>query len=202
MDVPYLRGCSKVSLLAQDKLFDASPFAKLKRNEDKDGASETIEWLINRKLRATHRDRVLVTHFHRLAPDGKDLLATFRAIRAKGATVFEITTGRSSACQADLAHMTSDAKDFYAGRPTAEQLASWGIEGAARSSASRAKEGHMPLHDMDKILDDHSLTLDQAIARINADRRYKTKVSKSWIHRRRGDGKLKFRHRISGYGRR
>lgn len=203
MDIPYLRACHKMTLFAQDKLFAASPFAKLARlAKDDIGASTARTWLLEKKLRKGHSDRVLVTRFDRLAPNARELREVFHKIEAAGATVFEITTGRSSAKPSDLLAMTDEAKDFYAGRPTGDELSAWGSAGAAQSPVTKAKTGHMPLRDMDAILDDHSLTLDQAVARINADKRYKTKVSKSWVQRRRAAGILKYRHRISGHGKR
>lgn len=90
------------------------------------------------------------------------------------------------------------------GRERSKELASAnGKLGAAKSSAAKAKTGHMPYRDMDKILDDQQRFpyFDQAVAALNAASREKgyTEISKSWAQRRKREGHLHYRPRISGH---
>ena len=89
--------------------------------------------------------------------------------------------------------------EVYAQRGLSPAAASeMGKLGAAASSASQPKSGHMPLREIVAIMNDHSLTVHQAAAKIRRDRRYKVKVSLPTIYRWNRDGKIKLRPRPSG----
>lgn len=199
----YRRACPRISLLAQAKIIADSPFKGRKTNDEDArvplGEFPKRDWIVDKKIRKGHGDIVAVTHFHRLAPTAKDLAGIFARIAAKGATVLEIATGHSTGDPAQHHLMIGAAHDFYAGRLTSEEASEFGKMGAA-ITGFKAKKGHMPFPDMDKILDDHTLSMAQAVARINADRRYKP-VSATWCWRKKQEDKLHFRNRISGYGR-
>lgn len=203
MDLVYLGDHRRFSLAKQRAIVETSTFAKKQRIEDKLGDRMQRDWLAGKKLRQGHHDRVLVVELFLLANDGRDLLAAFDAFMDRGAVIEEIVSGRRSDNPKQLAAMMARAKDFHAGRPLPEQLAEWGLEGSKKSSASKRLNGHMPYRDMDKILDDQQRFpyFDQAVAALNAVSREKgyTEISKSWAQRRKREGHLKYRPRISGH---
>src|ERR1035437_3921017 len=155
-------------------------------------------WLINRKLRPKAKDEIVVSHFDVLAENGDDLNKVCAALDTKCVVVIEASTGRRSDKRGDLVAMTHDAIDRYAGRLTASERSEIGKLGAAASPVTKERKGRMPMHEIDKILDDHSLTIKRAVARVNADRRFKTKVSLPWVYRLKRAGRLKFCARLWG----
>jgi hypothetical protein len=155
-------------------------------------------WLIVRKLRPKAKDEIVVSHFDVLAENGDDLNVVCVALDAKCVVVIEASTGRRSDKRSDLVAMTHDAIDRYAGRLTASERSEIGKLGAAASPVTKERKGRMPMHEIDKILDDHSLVIKRAVAKVNADRRFKTKISLAWVYRMKRKGRLKFRARLSG----
>lgn len=150
-------------------------------------------------MRVTSSDGVAVSHFHRLASTAADLNAILKAIKNKGGFVIEASTGRRSDSSNDLVDMIFEATEFYARRGlTTEEATRLGTLGGEASPATKRKNGHMPLHDMQTILNDHTITVEQACAKIRRDRRYKTKISQATIYRWARDGKLKLRPRLAG----
>ena len=69
--------------------------------------------------------------------------------------------------------------------------------GAAASPASKPKTGHMPLHDIQAIWNAAD-SVQEAVAKIRRDRRYKTKLSMTTLYRWRDSGKLKLLPRLPG----
>src|ERR1035437_1702048 len=155
-------------------------------------------WLIARKLRPKAKDEIVVSHFDVLAENGDDLNKACAALDTKCVVVIEAGTGRRSDKRGDLVVMTHDAIDRYAGRLTASERSEIGKLGAAASPVTKERKGRMPMHAIDKILDDHSMKIARAVAKVNADRRFKTKISLAWVYRMKRQGRLKFRARLSG----
>lgn len=144
-------------------------------------------------------DLVAVSDFWRLASRTGDLAEAVKEIRSKHKPVIvEARTGKRSDCQKDLAQMFAKATNVYAGRMLSpERAKELGVAGAAKSTATKPKAGHMPFRTMAKIINE-SATMNVAIETINAAG-YEP-VTRVWIYRAAKAGKLKLKKRRGDTG--
>lgn len=152
-----------------------------------------------KSLRKSQRDVAAVSHFHRLAPDSEDLRDVLEEIEAQGATIRELSTGRVSTKVNDMAAMIFEAQDFYAQRGlTSERAREIGKLGAAASPVTKQKERRMPHAEAIVFLNDITMGIKEAIAKINRDRRYKTKWTFNYAYQEKRAGRLPFASRSAG----
>lgn len=151
-----------------------------------------------RALRSS-ADLVVVSDFWRLASRTGDLAEAVKEIRSKHKPVIiEARTGKRSDCQKDFAQMFAKAMNVYAGRTLSpERAKELGAAGAAKSSATKPKTGHMPFRNMAKIINE-APTMSVAIETINAAG-YEP-VTRIWIYRAAKAGKLKLKKRRGDTG--
>jgi hypothetical protein len=142
---------------------------------------------------------VVVAEFHLLATNRADLIERVLLVHARGSWIVEAATGRQTHDLAHLIHMLLEATDFYyqGGMSKAERQRIAKL-GAAASPVTKPKDGRMPLTEAIKFLYDVSLTIREAIAHINRDRRYRRKWSLSYAYQRNKAGDIKLPQRIAG----
>lgn len=156
--------------------------------EEGDGA--TLDWIITRKIRPSHRDTVEVSDLHRLASTTDGISDAIERITDQKGTVVELRTGIRSDQPGPFSRAFAASSAYLAGRGPRPDLSKIG-----RLVAKR-KEGAATLHDIERIMNDHTLTVGAAVAKINA--KYKIGISKSTLYRRRKKGKVKFGPRLMG----
>lgn len=126
----------------------------------------------------------VVSDFHRIATDAAMLKTVRAAIKAQGAIILEARTGRRSDDPDALGDMVVEAAMFYARKGmTEEEAQRLGRLGAANSKATRKWTGRMPTAEAIKIWRDNSLTYEEALAKINGDKNYRTPYSSAAAYR-------------------
>ena len=159
-------------------------------------------WIIGTKVRPKHKDQIIIARADRLATSAKGWMEAVKAAHKRKAVVIDASTGERSDRECDLLEMFHRTSKMYAGRwlPT-ERARELGIAGAEASPVTKAAEGRMPWRQAVAIMNRHELTVDEAIAVINSDRRYKAEWSRNTIYRvnRDPETKLKIRARMPGW---
>lgn len=127
----------------------------------------------------------VVSDFHRIATSAVGLKEARAAIKAQGAVVLEARTGRRSDDPDALGDMIQEALRFYSQRGlTTEEARRLGRMGAASSPATKAKKGRMPIAEALPIWRDNAIpSIEAALEKINADKRYKTPYTQATAYR-------------------
>ena len=133
-------------------------------------------------------DKVVVVDFHRLASTVDDLADAADQILKRAGAIIEARTGRECS-QVAAVRMSVESANFYAARGMSSEAARRiGTEGGIASPATKPAQGRMPEDQARKIWLErpHTETNDEALARINADKRYQREWLLSSASRRLG----------------
>jgi hypothetical protein len=151
------------------------------------------------------RNEVLgIPEFFRIATTKKDLQEVVQVLTKKGQVVVEAATGRMTSNSADLTDMIFESINTYAARGLTREVASiMGKLGAAASPISQPKPDLMPKEEALPIWTNPDLLGDEAVARINANGKYKDHYSLSLAYRRLGLRGVRpgRRHGVNGHDR-
>lgn len=132
-------------------------------------------------------DELGVARLHVLAQNRKDLREVLAAVKAKGATIRELETGRALHPD-DCADAILDAVNWWGSRNkrfgdlTIEEAASMGGKALARVR----KKARMPKGEAYPTWSRRDLNSDEALALINADKKYGMKWSMSAAYKHLG----------------
>lgn len=139
--------------------------------------------------RAGRKDVIWVSDLVVLAKDRKDLAATAKALAAKGIGILEGATGRRSESPHEAQLMTLDATNWWSNRNrpfTDSETASETGKRGAKASAKARRVGRMPKNLALPIWRDKTLTVPQAIEKINDDDTYPKPWTASTAYRTLG----------------
>lgn len=162
--------------------FDCKVIYKEADRSRDEGFPERKAWIAG--MRVAHKDVALVSDFHRLATTAQSLKEVRTELKNAGVVILEGRTKRRSDNADDLADMIHEAIAFYSQRGlTPKEAARMGRLGAIESPATKPKLGRMPLHDAILIWRDPQYTRAQALALINADKRYPDKYNGTYAYR-------------------
>lgn len=159
-------------------------------------------WIIGTKVRPTAKDFIVVARADRLDTTARGWMLAVKAAHKRKAVIVDASTGERSDRECDLLAMFHRASLMYAGKwLSTERARELGIAGAEASSATKAVENKMPWRQVVAIMNRHDMRVDEAIAVINADRRYKGKWSRNTVYSTNRDPntKLKIRARMPGW---
>lgn len=156
-----------------------------------------LEWIIDRKMRPNDHDTVEVSDLHRLCSNTDCMVEAIERISARNGSVVDVRTGASSEKAGAFARALAGSIGVLSGRLSRSDRRRIGKMGAEASPVTKSKSVSLPLHRIDAIMDDHDLSIGDAVAKIR--REFKAKApSIATIHRWRREGKLKFRRRLAG----
>lgn len=155
-----------------------------------DGNGATLDWIITRKMRPSAKDTVEVSDLHRLASTTGGISDAVERISERNGTVIEARTGIRSNQPGAFSRAFAASSAYLAGRGPRPDLSKIG------RLVTKQKKGEATLHDIERIMNDHTLTVAAAVAQINA--KYKISMSTSTLYRRRRLGKVKFQPRLMG----
>ena len=134
-------------------------------------------------LRAGAKDELGVARLYVLASNRKDLREVLAAIKSKGATIRELATGRMLHPD-DCADAILDAVHWWSSR--SKSFGELSITEAAslggKTLARIRDKARMPKTEALPIWRDGTLSSDQALAKINADKRYGRKWSMTQLY--------------------
>jgi hypothetical protein len=194
----YANGSARKAIATQRETLEAFGVQKIWADEKGDDG----DWLHltgeGTGLSRGGPHEIVVAEFHLLATNRAGLLDRLKTIFERGAVVVEAMTGRRTSNQRDYADMLLEATDFYRGGMSKAERIRIAKLGAAASPVTKLKDGRMPLTEAIKFLYDVNLTIREAIAYINRDRRYRRKWSLSFAYQRNKAGDIKLPQRIAG----
>lgn len=136
-----------------------------------------------RSLRLGAGDEVGVATLYVLASNRRDLREVLADIKSSGATIRELATGRVLHPD-DCANAVLDAVHWWSSRNKRFGELS-NAEAAALGGKTLARiraKARMPKREAYPIWHDPALNVDEAVAKINADRRYGVKWSKTQLY--------------------
>ena len=162
----------------------------------------TRSWIISIKVRPKAKDSIVIARADRLDTTATGWREAVKDAHKRKAVVIDASTGERSDRECDLLAMFHRASQMYARRwMPSDRARELGIAGAAASPVTKAIEDKMPWRQVVAIMNDHTLNVDHAVAKIVADRRYKGKWSRNTIYKTNRDPKtkLKIRARRPGW---
>lgn len=205
MKLGYLRHEPRWPAADQEAMLRLLGVTKFWTEDEKKRAGEyPARTALARAIRSKS-DEIYVSDFHRLGNGVEALAVAVRELRAKHkAVIIEARTGRRSDCTADLADMMAEAQKHQSQRGLSPEMArEMGRKGGDKSPATKPRKGHIPLAEINRIMNDHKTypnVLDAIAAVKLASIKAKAEFwpSRDTIYRWNRTGKLKFRERKSG----
>lgn len=191
MRIGYIRADNKMGAAPQREALVASGIPDKPNNIFvEQGNGTTLDWVIARKMRPSHRDTIEVSDLHRLASTTAGISDAIERISDQKGTVIEVRSGARSDQPGPFSRAFAASSAYLAGRGPRPDLSKIG------QLVAKRKDGSATLHDIERIMNDHTLTVAAAVAKINA--KYRIGISTSTLYRRRRKGKVKFEPRLMG----
>lgn len=194
----YANGSARKAISTQREVLEAFGVKKIWADEK----GEDGDWLhLTGKETGLGRGgphQVVVAEFHLLATNREDLANRLRTIFDRGSSVVEAATNRRTSNLGELVDMVLEAADYYRGGMSKAERARIAKLGADASPVTKPKVGRMPATEAIKFLYDVNLTIREAIAHINRDRRYRLKWNLSYAYQQNRKGKIKLPQRVAG----
>lgn len=197
MKFGYINGNAKRSTASQRAALKAFGVEKIWCDEK--GSHEDFNHLTAKRSGIGRGDvrYLAVAEFHLLATGRKQLLERVNLVHGYAVFIIEASTGRNTESHVALADMLAEAEDFYrTGLRKAEREKIGKRGGEARWAKPNSRR--MPDSEALIYLCDMNLSINQAIAAINADRRYKVPWTRNYAYVRKKRGELKFPDRAAG----
>jgi hypothetical protein len=201
MRIGYIRADNRMGEAPQREVLEAAGISPNDiRVEGKGSAQPVLTWIIERKIRKSESDTVEVSDLHRLCSNSECMAEMVSRIAERNAVVVEARTGARSDRVGPFSVALAQSIAFLSGRLTRADRSRIGKLGAEASPVTKPKGGHMPLAQIQTMINDHAKypTLMDAIEAINRDRRYRRKVNASLIYRWARDKKIDMIRRIPG----
>lgn len=178
-------------------------FPGLKVGVEEKGEDDEFNHLIDTEKKGSCLGRgkghqVVVAEFHHLATSRDQLAERLGTIHSLGSFVTEAKTGLSTEDRAVCPRLMVDAIEFYETGLTGKRRSEIAAHAAKFSSASTPKKGRMPHKEAQRYLCDMSLSISEAIASINKQRKYKVPWTLYYAYREKRAGRIDFPNRAAG----